>query len=36
VVELDMTARLEEVARLMSGDTINDAALANAKALMMG
>ena len=34
VIELDMAARIEETARLMSGDEINEAALANAKALM--
>ncbi|NRA12122.1 MAG: hypothetical protein HRT57_09235 [Crocinitomicaceae bacterium] len=34
VIELDMDARIEETARLMSGDEINEAALANAKALM--
>lgn len=34
VIELDMDARIKETARLMSGDEINEAALANAKALM--
>ena len=34
VIELDMDALIEETARLMSGDEINEAALANAKALM--
>ena len=34
VIELDMNARIEETARLMSGDEINEAALENAKALM--
>jgi len=34
VVELSNEARVEETARLMSGDKINDAALENAKALM--
>lgn len=34
VIELDLSARIEETARLMSGDQINEAALANAKALM--
>jgi DNA repair protein RecN (Recombination protein N) len=34
VIELDMEARIEETARLMSGDEINEAALANARALM--
>jgi len=34
VIELDMESRIEETARLMSGDEINEAALENAKALM--
>ena len=34
VVVLDRNQRIEEVARLMSGDNINNAALENAKALM--
>lgn len=34
VVLLDDNQRIEETARLMSGDQINDAALENAKALM--
>ena len=34
VVELNSTERVEEIARLMSGDQINEAALLNAKALM--
>lgn len=34
VQELSMTERIEETARLMSGDEINSAALENAKALM--
>ncbi len=34
VVELSQTERIEETARLMSGDTINQAALDNARALM--
>lgn len=34
VVELSMEERIEETARLMSGDVINEAALENARALM--
>jgi DNA repair protein RecN (Recombination protein N) len=34
VLTLKGTERIEEIARLMSGDNINKAALANAKALM--
>lgn len=34
VVELSMEERVEETARLMSGDVINEAALENARALM--
>ena len=34
VVQLDLNSRIEETARLMSGDEINEAALANARALM--
>lgn len=34
VVELSDSERVEEIARLMSGDTINEAALENARALM--
>lgn len=34
VTELDAQERIEETARLMSGDEINDAALENARALM--
>lgn len=34
VVVLDNTERIEEIARLMSGENINEAALENAKALM--
>lgn len=34
VVELSENERVEEIARLMSGDTINEAALENARALM--
>ncbi len=34
VVELSVEERVEETARLMSGDVINEAALANARALM--
>ncbi|MFT5778636.1 MAG: DNA repair protein RecN (Recombination protein N) [Crocinitomicaceae bacterium] len=34
VTELNMEERIEETARLMSGDEINEAALENAKALM--
>ncbi len=34
VIELSMEERIEEIARLMSGDVINEAALANARALM--
>jgi DNA repair protein RecN (Recombination protein N) len=34
VLYLDEKQRVEEIARLMSGDNINNAALENAKALM--
>lgn len=34
VVELSLEERIQETARLMSGDVINEAALANARALM--
>jgi DNA repair protein RecN (Recombination protein N) len=34
VKELNLEERIEETARLMSGDEINSAALENAKALM--
>lgn len=34
VVELNQNQRIEEIARLMSGENINEAALQNAKALM--
>lgn len=34
VVELNQNQRIEEIARLMSGENINEAALLNAKALM--
>lgn len=35
VSHLDTNARVEEIARLMSGDKISNAALENAKALMV-
>ncbi|HLU88114.1 MAG TPA: hypothetical protein VKZ44_10190, partial [Taishania sp.] len=36
IVALDMEQRVEEVARLMSGEVISEGAIANAKALMQG
>jgi DNA repair protein RecN (Recombination protein N) len=35
VVALDPVARIDEIARMLSGDTITDAARAAAKSLML-